>query len=102
MVLAYAAVEGSANDWLSLGIVDGYHQPHWVGVSGFALFVVCMTLGRLVGPLALQVGPDAAAAEDVEAAPVEPALVVAPPEDPLLEHPATSPSRATLAAPTTP
>jgi MFS family permease len=53
MVLAYAAVEGSANDWLSLAIIDGYHQPHWVGVSGFALFVVCMTLGRLVGPLAL-------------------------------------------------
>jgi fucose permease len=53
MVLAYAAVEGSANDWLSLGIIDGYHQPHWVGVSGFALFVVCMTLGRLVGPVAL-------------------------------------------------
>ena len=53
MVLTFAMVEGSANDWLSLGIIDGYHVPHWVGVSGFALFVVCMTAGRLTGPVAL-------------------------------------------------
>lgn len=53
MVLAFAAVEGSANDWLSLGLIDGYHVPHWVGVAGFSLFVVAMTSGRLAGPVAL-------------------------------------------------
>lgn len=53
MVLCFALVEGTANDWLSLAVIDGYHQPHWVGVAGFAAFVVAMTAGRLLGPLAL-------------------------------------------------
>ncbi|MFT4263017.1 MAG: MFS transporter [Nocardioides sp.] len=49
MVLAYALAEGSANDWLSLGIIDGYDVEHWVGVTAFATFVVAMTSGRMVG-----------------------------------------------------
>jgi fucose permease len=53
MVLAFATVEGSANDWLSLALIDGYDVPSWVGVTGFALFVTSMTLGRLLGPVAL-------------------------------------------------
>lgn len=53
MVLAFALAEGSANDWLALGLVDGYGAPHWVGVLGFALFVASMTAGRLGGPPAL-------------------------------------------------
>jgi MFS family permease len=53
MVLCYACVEGTANDWLSLAVIDGYDQPHWVGVTGFSVFVVSMTLGRLVGPVLL-------------------------------------------------
>jgi MFS family permease len=53
MVLAFALAEGSANDWLALGLVDGYGTPHWVGVLGFALFVAAMTVGRLAGPPAL-------------------------------------------------
>jgi MFS family permease len=53
MMLAFAVVEGSANDWLSLGLIDGYHQPHWVGVAGYALFVCAMTTGRLLGPIVL-------------------------------------------------
>jgi len=53
MVLAFATVEGSANDWLSLAIIDGYGARHWVGVLGFSVFVTAMTTGRLVGPLAL-------------------------------------------------
>ncbi|MGZ4448769.1 MAG: MFS transporter [Nocardioides sp.] len=53
MVLAFATVEGSANDWLSLALIDGYGARHWVGVAGFALFVTAMTTGRLLGPLAL-------------------------------------------------
>jgi MFS family permease len=50
MVLAFALTEGSANDWLALAIVDGYHTAHWVGVAGFSVFVTAMTLGRLLGP----------------------------------------------------
>jgi MFS family permease len=53
MVLAFTLAEGSANDWLALGLVDGYGAPHWVGVLGFALFVAAMTTGRIVGPSAL-------------------------------------------------
>ena len=53
MVLAFATVEGSANDWLALALVDGYDARHWVGVLGFSVFVVSMTVGRLVGPVAL-------------------------------------------------
>src|SRR3954447_14581266 len=50
MVLALALTEGTANDWLSLALVDGYGVERWVGVTGFALFVTFMTTGRLVGP----------------------------------------------------
>ena len=50
MVLAFAISEGTANDWLSLGLIDGYGTAHWVGVAGFSLFVVSMTAGRLIGP----------------------------------------------------
>ena len=53
MVLAFATVEGSANDWLSLALIDGYDVPSWVGVAGFSVFVTSMTLGRLLGPAAL-------------------------------------------------
>ncbi len=49
MVLALALTEGTANDWLALALVDGYDVPHWVGVSGFAVFVAAMTCGRLAG-----------------------------------------------------
>ncbi|WP_230486637.1 MFS transporter [Nocardioides anomalus] len=53
MVLAFAVVEGTANDWLSLALIDGYDVAHWVGVSGYALFVCAMTVGRLTGPVVL-------------------------------------------------
>ncbi len=53
MVLSFAVVEGSANDWLALALIDGYGVRHWVGVAGFSLFVTAMTIGRLLGPLAL-------------------------------------------------
>ena len=35
MVLAFAVAEGSANDWLSLALIDGYDVEHWVGVTGY-------------------------------------------------------------------
>ncbi|MBD8870092.1 MFS transporter [Nocardioides donggukensis] len=49
MVLALAFTEGTANDWLGVALVDGYAVEKWVGVAGFAVFVVSMTLGRWFG-----------------------------------------------------
>jgi fucose permease len=49
MILCFAVAEGSANDWLSLALIDGYDVERWVGVAGFALFVTAMTAGRLAG-----------------------------------------------------
>jgi cyanate permease len=53
MVLAFAAAEGTANDWLALALIDGYDAPQWAGVLGFTVFVTAMTTGRLVGPVLL-------------------------------------------------
>jgi fucose permease len=53
MVLAFALTEGAANDWLALAVIDGYDAPRWVGVGAFALFVVAMTTGRLLGTVVL-------------------------------------------------
>ncbi len=53
IVLAFALTEGAANDWLALGLIDGYGAPRWVGVAGFATFVLAMTAGRMVGTLVL-------------------------------------------------
>ena len=49
MVLAFAVLEGSANDRLTLALIDGYDVDHWVGVAGYALFLTAMTGGRLLG-----------------------------------------------------
>jgi fucose permease len=49
MILCFAVAEGSANDWLSLALIDGYDVAHWVGVAGYAVFVTAMTLGRVAG-----------------------------------------------------
>ena len=53
MVLALALTEGTANDWLALALQDGYDVARWLGVLGFAGFVVAMTGGRLLGPTLL-------------------------------------------------
>jgi MFS family permease len=42
-----------ANDWLAVGLVDGYDVPAWLGASGFALFVAAMTTGRVTGTVLL-------------------------------------------------
>ena len=53
MVLAFTVAEGSANDWLSLALIDGYDVAHWVGVIGYVAFVCAMTFGRITGPVVL-------------------------------------------------
>lgn len=49
LVLCAAFTEGIANDWLAVGLRDGYGVSGTVGVLGFALFVTAMTAGRLLG-----------------------------------------------------
>lgn len=49
VVLAAAFAEGTANDWLSVGFVEGHGVPHWAGVLAFAVFLTFMTVGRLLG-----------------------------------------------------
>lgn len=53
MVLALALTEGTANDWLTVALVDGYALPDWAGALGFGLFVTAMTAGRMVGTTVL-------------------------------------------------
>ncbi|HEV7196564.1 MAG TPA: MFS transporter [Pedococcus sp.] len=49
VVLAAAFTEGSANDWVAVGFVEGHGVPVWAGVLAFASFLSFMTVGRLVG-----------------------------------------------------
>lgn len=49
VVLAAAFTEGTANDWVAVGFVEGHHTPRWAGVLAFAAFLTFMTVGRLVG-----------------------------------------------------
>jgi predicted MFS family arabinose efflux permease len=49
-VLCMAFTEGTGNDWLSLGVIDGYHVPAALGTLAFALFLAAMTAGRWFGP----------------------------------------------------
>ncbi|MGN8247017.1 MFS transporter [Cellulomonas soli] len=53
VVLAAALTEGSANDWVSLAVVDGFGTSHAVGAVGFGVFVTAMTAMRLFGTLLL-------------------------------------------------
>jgi MFS family permease len=49
VVLAAALTEGSANDWVSLAVVDGFGTSHTGGALSFGLFVTAMTAMRLLG-----------------------------------------------------
>src|SRR5674476_465455 len=46
---AAALTEGSANDWVSLAVVDGFGTSNAVGAVAFAVFVTAMTGMRLLG-----------------------------------------------------
>jgi predicted MFS family arabinose efflux permease len=48
-VLAFAFTEGSANDWISVSLIDGYRTPAAVGALGFGLFLTAMTGARWFG-----------------------------------------------------
>jgi cyanate permease len=49
VVLAAAFTEGTANDWIAVGFVEGHGVPAWAGVLAFASFLTFMTVGRLLG-----------------------------------------------------
>ena len=49
VVLAAAFTEGTANDWIAVGFVEGHGLPAWAGVLAFAVFLSFMTVGRILG-----------------------------------------------------
>src|ERR1700722_8705765 len=49
-VLCVTVIEGVGNDWLSLGVIDGYHTVAALGTATFAGFLAAMTAGRWFGP----------------------------------------------------
>ncbi|MFC3746993.1 MFS transporter [Paenibacillus sp. GCM10012306] len=53
IVLGMAFAEGSANDWIPLIMVDGYHVTPALGSIAYSLFVAAMTIFRLTGDFLL-------------------------------------------------
>lgn len=49
VMLGMAFGEGSANDWISLAVVDGHDQANSTGAVVFGCFVAAMTVGRVLG-----------------------------------------------------
>jgi MFS family permease len=49
-VLCMAFTEGTGNDWLSLGVIGGYHAAPVLGTLALATFLAAMTVGRWFGP----------------------------------------------------
>ncbi|MFF2050749.1 MFS transporter [Leifsonia sp. NPDC058194] len=49
VMLGMAFGEGSANDWISLAVVDGHGQANSTGAVVFGCFVAAMTVGRVAG-----------------------------------------------------
>ncbi|MEU8231715.1 MFS transporter [Actinoplanes sp. NPDC048967] len=54
IMLGFGFTEGTANDWLAISLVDGYHATETVGAIGFGFFVSAMTLARLFGGTAIE------------------------------------------------
>jgi MFS family permease len=52
-VLAFGFAEGTGNDWISVGAINGYHVSAVVGTLAFAVFVAAMTAGRWFSPALL-------------------------------------------------
>jgi MFS family permease len=49
IVLAAAFAEGTANDWMAVAFVEGHHLSNALGVVAFAVFLLFMTAGRILG-----------------------------------------------------
>lgn len=53
VILGMSFSEGSANDWLTLAMVDGHGVSNANGAIIFGVFVTAMTVGRIVGVFVL-------------------------------------------------
>ncbi|MFJ7724604.1 MFS transporter [Neobacillus sp. NPDC097160] len=53
IVLGMAFAEGSANDWLPLAFVDGFHVRHVTGTAIYGVFLAAMFIGRITAGLFL-------------------------------------------------
>lgn len=49
VVMAASLTEGAANDWLALGVREGFGVPEHQGAFGLTLFVTAMTVMRFAG-----------------------------------------------------
>lgn len=49
IMLGMAFAEGSANDWLTLAMVDGHGADKTTAAVVFGIFVAAMTVGRVIG-----------------------------------------------------
>jgi MFS family permease len=49
IMLGMAFAEGSANDWLTIAVADGYDQSNTTAAIVFGVFTVAMTAGRVAG-----------------------------------------------------
>jgi MFS family permease len=49
VVLGISFAEGAANDWLPLGLVDGYGADPVLASVGFIVFIASMAVGRMFG-----------------------------------------------------
>lgn len=57
IVLGMAFAEGSANDWLTIAVVDGHHETEATGAIFLTVFSVSMTVFRAIGgPLVDRIG----------------------------------------------
>ncbi len=54
IMLGFGFAEGTANDWLAISLVDGYHTTETVGAVGYGSFVVAMTAFRMFGGHAIE------------------------------------------------
>lgn len=50
IIFSAALSEGSANNWLSIAVVDGFAKPESTGAVMLAVFLIAMTAFRLIGP----------------------------------------------------
>ncbi|ROT33023.1 MFS transporter [Micromonospora sp. HM5-17] len=53
LVLVMAFTEGTANDWIAVAFIDGHGFGEAAGAAVFGVFVAAMTVGRMVGTVAL-------------------------------------------------
>jgi MFS family permease len=49
IMLGMAFAEGSANDWLTIAVVDGHHETEAMGAIALTVFSVAMTVFRVIG-----------------------------------------------------